>query len=29
LYAEMRELMAKTMNARKDMTMELFAIFGK
>jgi hypothetical protein len=25
----MRELMAKTMNARKDMTMELFAIFGK
>ena len=29
MYAEMRELMAKTTNARKDMMMELFAIFGK
>ena len=29
MYAEMRELMAKTTNARKDMTIELFAIVGK
>jgi len=29
LYAEMREQMAKTANARKDMAMEPFAMLGK
>jgi hypothetical protein len=29
LYAEIREQMAKTANARKDMAMEPFAMLGK
>lgn len=29
MYAEMREQMAKTTNATKDMAMEPFAMFGK